>query len=183
MKRKTVLVILGILIIALCTLRISYAFIKDNIGENATSNIEINTCAKIQLTDNDNNSINLENTYPMDDEAGMATKGYEFSVTNTCEEDISFNLYLTSITTNEIEDNDVKYAITDIYNNVLVTGLLSEADKGEEELTSEEIKEIEVGIKETHKNIYRVYNNKKYVNVKPTNEDNKFKLYLWRTWF
>ena len=65
MKRKIILTLIGILILALSIVGLTYAFMRPQVEQKEEkSNITINACAKIQLKDN-GSFINLENTYPM----------------------------------------------------------------------------------------------------------------------
>ncbi len=173
MKRKVTLIILGILIILLGTFRFSFAYMKNKIQEGENTNISINTCAKIQLKDN-GNSINLENTYPMDDSMGLETEPYEFTITSTCEISVGFNLYITSTIDSTIEDKYIKFAIKDENNAIIVTNVLSSTDNAQNDFNEEETKQLDIGVKGTHKNIYKVYSDRvTYSEIK------KYYLYLW----
>ena len=173
MKRKIILVFLGILIVMLGVLRISYAFIKDKVSESAISNVEINTCAKLQLIE-DSNSINLENTYPMEDSMGLETKPYEFTISSTCEVSVGFSIYITSISESTINESYIKYAIKDERGEVVEENIIGKSEDGSKDYNEEEIKELEVGIKGKVKNIYKIYSDRVTYSV-----DKKYYLYLW----
>ena len=124
-KKKTIiLLVIGILVVTISSIGITYSYMKPKVEkENNQTEIGINNCAKITLKDN-NSTINLTNMYPMEEEMGLLTEPYEFKVSSTCEDYTGFNLYLTTLTDNEIEDNQIRYAVTDVDNNVLITDLL-----------------------------------------------------------
>ncbi len=174
MKRKIILIIICILILTLSILGITYAFMKPQVeDEYGKSNITINACAKVQLKDN-GNTINLKNSYPMDDDMGLETEPYEFTINSTCDNCVGFNLYLTSLNDNEIEDNNIHFAITSEEDIVLVNEILSKTTNALTEFNNEELKELDIGIKGKHKNIYKVYSNSI-----PLKGESNYKLYLW----
>ncbi len=174
MKKNLILYILGVLIFILSIVGLTYAFMKPKVEEKQKStNISINSCAKVQLKDN-GKVINLENTYPMADEKGLETNPYEFIVSSTCEDYIGFNLYLTSLSDNQIADNIIHFAITSKSKEVLSEGILASQERGETDFNSKELKELNTGIKGTAKNIYKVYSN----NI-PFQGESTYQLYLW----
>ncbi len=174
MKRNLILYILGILIFILSVIGLTYAFMKPKVEEKPKStNISISSCAKVQLKDN-GKVINLENTYPMDDDRGLETNPYEFTISSTCEDYIGFNLYLTSLSDNQIADNNIHFAITSKNKDILSEGILASQERGETDFNTKELKELNTGIKGTAKNIYKVYSN----NI-PFQGESTYQLYLW----
>lgn len=146
---------------------------KLKVEKNANTNITINSCAKIRI-ENESSSINLENTYPMDDSMGLQTEPYEFTISSTCEDYVGFNLYLTSLNDNGIEDNNIHYAITSKNKMVLNEGILSKEENGQNDFNAEEIKELDIGIKGKHKNIYKILSK-----ALPLKGERTYQLYLW----
>ncbi len=177
MKRKIALIVIGVAILINISMQITFAYMKSEIknSERDTS-ITVNTCTNLSIVDNNSNSIKLENTYPMDDEMGLTTTPYEFEVANTCEGYANFSLYLTSLNDNEINDNNIRFALTDSNNNILKTDLLNfkNVANGSSDFTEDELNELDLGIKGKHKNIYKVYSDE--VRSQGTNA---YKLYLW----
>ena len=172
-KKKTIiLLIIGILVVTISSIGVTYSYMKNKTSGNKETEIGINNCAKITLKDN-NSTINLENMYPMEEEMGLQTTPYEFTVSSTCEEYTGFNLYLTTLTDNGIEDKDIRYAVTDVDDNVLITDLLTNKEEAND-LTEEEIKELEQGLENKRKNTYKVFNNNLYIK-----EEKTYKLHLW----
>ncbi len=71
---------------------VSYAlwqFIVNQTGNNRVSS----TCLSISLEDV-TSEIRMENTFPITDEEGMKTTPYEFTITNTCDTFISYDVIL-----------------------------------------------------------------------------------------
>lgn len=173
-KKKTILLlVIGILIIITLSLRVTYSYMKAKVEKGENTNITVSTCAKIQLKDN-GNSINLENTYPMDDSMGLETKPYEFAISSTCEDYVGFNLYLTSLNDNQIEDSNIHFAITNKNKTILSEGILNNQEKSENDFSTEELKELDIGIKGIHKNIYKILSK-----AMPLKGESTYQLYLW----
>ena len=173
-KKKTIiLLVIGILVFIISSIGVTYSYMKPKTDKtNNKTEIGINNCAKITLKDNDS-TINLINMYPMEEEMGLKTIPYEFTISSTCEEYTGFNLYLTTLSDNQIKDKDIRYAVTDVDDNVLITDLLKNKEEAND-LTGEEIKELEQGLENKRNKTYKVYNG-----VIPLNKDKVYKLHLW----
>ena len=92
MKKKNILSVIAILCIALVFVGISYAYWHFTyIGDK--TNIGKSKCLSIELT-NQKNEINLTNTYPISDEDGKKLTPYSFTITNTCDTFISYDVNL-----------------------------------------------------------------------------------------
>ncbi len=178
MKRKIALVVIGIAILIVSSMQIAFAYMKSQVIEDdGGKNITINTCSKIQLLDSNSQSLELKNTYPMDDNVALETiKPYEFIVTNSCDDYSDFTLYLTSLSDNEINDDDIRFALTDSNGVTLLTDLLSfdNVADGRPDFTEEELTQLGIGINGTPKNIYKIYSDE--VNSQGSIT---YKLYLW----
>lgn len=59
----------------------------------------------------ESNTINLENTYPMSDEKGLTLTPYTFTITNTCTAGASYEVTLNTLTTNTMNTSWLKYAL------------------------------------------------------------------------
>ena len=59
----------------------------------------------------ESNTINLENTYPMSDEKGLTLTPYTFTITNTCTTGASYEVTLNTLTTNTMNTSWLKYAL------------------------------------------------------------------------
>ena len=172
-KNKTIiLLVIGILVVTISSIGITYSFMLPKAEkENNRTEIGINNCAKITLKDNDS-TINLENMYPMEEEVGLKTNPYEFTISSTCEEYTGFNLYLLTYEENEISDNLIRYGITSKNDTLLETNLITKEEA--KDITEEEIKEINQGINKGYNKIYKVYSN----NI-PLKGESEYKLHIW----
>ena len=81
--------IIGILIISCSCL--TYAIFTTTISQEGTNNISTVSCINLTFS-NTQNSIKLENTYPMTDERGMKNTPYTFTLTNNCRAPLTVSL-------------------------------------------------------------------------------------------
>ena len=174
-KKKTIiLLVIGILVVTTMSIGVTYSYMKPKVEkENNQTEIGINNCANLTLKEK-NKTINLTNMYPMEEEMALQKDAYEFTISNTCEEYEGFSLYLTTLNDNGIEDINIRYAITDLSNNVLISDVLSKRPNGISDFSEEELKQLDTEINGTHKNIYKIYGSAISIN-----RNNKYKLYLW----
>ena len=108
-NKKIILIILSIFIVLSLFLGISYAYyIKSHSQEN--SNIVKTKCLNFSIT-NEKNDINLDEQYPIQDTEGRKLTPYQFTITNTCEQFISYNVNLESLETTTMDSNAVKVMI------------------------------------------------------------------------
>lgn len=145
MKYKKWLISLGILLSICIFMGISYAYyIKSYSQEN--SNIVKTKCLNLSIT-NEKNDIKLDEQYPIPDSEGKKLTPYQFTITNTCEQFISYNVNLEALEGTTMDSNAIKVMVnneapanlatldttqTSINNSVesrtLVTGSLGSGD-------------------------------------------------------
>ena len=145
MKKKKLLIILGIIMIIFVAIGMSYAYyIKSYSQEN--SNIVKTKCLNLSIT-NEKNDIKLDEQYPIPDSEGKKLTPYQFTITNTCEQFISYNVNLEALEGTTMDSNAIKVMVnneapvnlatldvtqTSINNSVesrtLVTGSLGSGD-------------------------------------------------------
>ena len=92
MKKKIILPVLTILGVALILVGTSYAYWKFTYISDKT-NIGKSKCLSIELT-NQKNEISLTNTYPISDIEGKKLTPYSFTINNTCDTLISYDVNL-----------------------------------------------------------------------------------------
>lgn len=168
--RYFILIFLGFLIILTISLEVTYSFMKSQVKEEENiSDINVNSCAKIIFEEN-SKEINLTNTYPMSDEVGLQTEPFIFSISTSCNLDINYKIYISSLKTmDSLENKVIRYAIKDINNNkLLVIKDLKDAVAGEIDFASYELDMLK------DENIYRIYQN----NL-TSSEIQKLALYVW----
>ena len=121
-NKKKILIIMGILIVLLGTIGISYAYWILTYTQTGVNKVAA-SCFSLSLT-NEKNNINLSNAYPILDEDGKKLTPYSFTITNTCDLFASYTVNLEML-----EDNTMplKY-INSMLNNESVTKLSDLAD-------------------------------------------------------
>lgn len=92
MKKKNILLIITILCISLVLIGTSYAYWRFTYISDKT-NVGQSKCLSIELT-NKKNEISLTNTYPITGEEAKKLTPYSFTITNTCDTFISYDVNL-----------------------------------------------------------------------------------------
>ena len=92
MKKKIILPVLTIVGISLILVGTSYAYWRFTYISDKT-NIGKSKCLSIELT-NQKNEISLTNTYPINDIEGKKLTPYSFTINNTCDTFISYDVNL-----------------------------------------------------------------------------------------
>ncbi|MDY3948595.1 MAG: hypothetical protein SOZ04_04525, partial [Bacilli bacterium] len=108
-NKKTILIILSIFIVLGLFLGVSYAYYIKSINQEE-SNIVKTKCLNFSLT-NEKNDINLYEQYPIPDSEGRKLTPYQFTITNTCEQFISYNVNLESLEATTMDSSAVKVMI------------------------------------------------------------------------
>jgi len=90
-KKRIMLTIVALLITVGMVVGVSYALWQVTL-QQSSSNVITTGCFKVEFTDK--NPIHLERTYPITDEEGSKTTPYEFTITNTCDNDASYQINL-----------------------------------------------------------------------------------------
>ena len=160
MDKKTRLIIIGILsiiIVILLSLGLTKAFMKPvEQGGNLTE-ISLDSCAKIKLTGT--SSINLSSSYPMSRNRGLQTTPYSLTVTSYCDSYVGFNLYIATLNTNTLTDENIHYILTEKNSkNAVVEGILSSATDGSSDFSDTDKTELNTGLKGTYGSIYKIHN-------------------------
>ena len=160
MNKKTRLIIIGILsiiIVILLSLGLTKAFMKPvEQGGNLTE-ISLESCAKIKLTGT--SSINLSSSYPMSRNRGLQTTPYSLTVTSYCDSYVGFNLYIATLNTNTLTDENIHYILTEKNSKTaVVEGILSSATDGSSDFSDTDKTELNTGLKGTYSKIYKIHN-------------------------
>ena len=108
-NKKAILLIIGILLGISFLAGISYAYyIKSHSQEE--SNVVKTKCLNFSIT-NEKNDINLDEQYPIQDTEGRKLTPYQFTIANTCEQFISYNVNLESLEATTMDSSAVKVMI------------------------------------------------------------------------
>ncbi len=171
--RIIILSILAVLIVVVLSIGITTAFMKPvEQGGNLTE-ISLSSCAKIKLTGT--SSINLSNSYSMSKNRGLQTTPYSFNVTSYCDSYVGFNLYIATLNTNTLTDENIHYILTSKGSkDVIVEGLLSEATDGTSDFDDVSKTELNTGLKGTYGSIYKIHST--FIPLKGSSE---YDLYLF----
>lgn len=106
MKKKiTILVIVGVLLIVSVLLGVSYAYYIATTSQTG-SNVITTDCFKITYTDQD--TINLNNSFPMTDEDGATLIPYQFTIKNVCENTQYYEVNLETLAASTIDETKLK---------------------------------------------------------------------------
>ena len=100
-KRNKIFLIILLVVLIIVIIALSYAaFSYSKVGSE-----NVITLGTLELTLNEGNTINLEDTYPLTDSEGLALSGYDFTLENTGTADVNYVIYLDNV---EITSPDVK---------------------------------------------------------------------------
>ena len=91
-QKKKIVLGIGIILLLLITIGVSYAYWQFITKQTTLNNVD-SSCLSISLTDI-TEGIKLEKAYPISDEEGMKTSPYTFTITNTCNTFLSYEVIL-----------------------------------------------------------------------------------------
>ena len=107
--------ILGICLVALLLLGLSFAYLTLTLKGTKTNTLVVGTLSVV-LDDSTSSGISLENAVPMSDTKGLTTTAYTFTVTNNGNISSDYTVYLDDVAleTGEtrMSDSYVKYSLT-----------------------------------------------------------------------
>lgn len=172
---KISLLVIGILLAASTTLGSSYALWTITETQETTNEV-ISGCfslSYLDVIDGENTSIDLKNTYPIDDEKGMNLSPYIVILKNTCNIAAAYELTLTTDINNTLND---KYLRTSLINKTEnVTFEIKYLDKLEKVNLDENLLETL-----TTKNMITINNTYLLANgVLNPDEEVRYELRLW----
>ena len=158
MSKKQKIILLGvisIILVVILSISVTTAFMKPvEQGGNLTE-ISLSSCAKIKLVDEA--SIDLSNTYPMTENKAKQTKPYKFTITSYCDSLVGFDVYLATLDTNTLDAKNIKYSLTGTNGpESFYYGATPLMDESSSDFSSTELNELNIGIKGTYKNIYKL---------------------------
>ena len=110
MKNKKILLIaLGILLSLSFLVGVSYAYYMVTASQTNKNRLA-SSCISISLT-NEKNDITLNNAYPITDSEGKKLTPYQFTITNTCDIFISYNVNLEMLEGTDLSTDYIKTMI------------------------------------------------------------------------
>ena len=112
-ENKKAIIILILLLFSIC-IGVSYAYWRLVLRQNSENRVA-SSCLSIELID-ESSAIKMENAYPIIDEEGMKTTPYTFTIRNTCDTFISYEVSLGMLETTTLNSQYVA-AVLD-YNEI-----------------------------------------------------------------
>ena len=160
--RIILLCVIGVLIIITVVIGVTYSFMRPINETSSETKVSLNACANLTLKDTDT-VVELSNSYPMSKNKALQTTPYTFTLTSSCGDRTAYSIYLATLNTNTLADNNIHYILTKGGSKEIITeGILSNATNAISEFNSYEQSELNTGIKETFSKIYKIYFNQKY---------------------
>ena len=101
-KKNKIMMLVILIVLIILIIALSYAAFRFT-GLGQRENVV--TLGTLELTLNEGNTINLEDTYPLTDAEGLALDGYDFTLENTGTAAVDYVIYLDNV---EITSPDVK---------------------------------------------------------------------------
>lgn len=108
-KKKIILLITGILLVVSVFIGLSYALWQITLNQN-TENIVNSTCFKVTFTEN-TNAISLTKAYPILDSEGMDLDPYTFTITNTCNSFVKYEIHEEVLNTTTLAHQFIKSVV------------------------------------------------------------------------
>ena len=105
-NRKILLIVLGILLSLSLLVGISYAYYMVTASQTNKNRLA-SSCISISLT-NEKNDITLNNAYPITNSEGRKLTPYQFTITNTCNIFISYNVNLEMLEGTDLSTDYIK---------------------------------------------------------------------------
>ena len=106
---KFILIFLGILLTLSVFVGVSYAYYMVTASQTNKNRLA-SSCISISLT-NEKNDITLNNAYPITDSEGKKLTPYQFTITNTCDIFISYNVNLEMLEGTDLSTDYIKTMI------------------------------------------------------------------------
>ena len=106
---KFILIFLGILLTLSVLIGVSYAYYMVTASQTNKNRLA-SSCISISLT-NEKNDITLNNAYPITDSEGKKLTPYQFTITNTCDIFISYNVNLEMLEGTDLSTDYIKTMI------------------------------------------------------------------------
>ncbi len=177
MKRNTriiLLCVIGVLIIITIVIGVTYSFMRPINETSSETKVSLNACANLTLKDTDT-VVELSNSYPMSKNKALQTTPYTFTLTSSCGDRTAYSLYLATLNTNTLTDNNIHYILTKGGSKEIITeGILSDATNALSDFNTNEQSELNTGINGTFSKIYKIY-----FNGISKDEEQEYDLYLY----
>ncbi len=131
-RKKTSLVIIGVCILVLSAVGVTYAFWQLILAQTDSDTIA-SSCFEVDLI-NEKDAIQLDKAYPIEDTERKTLTPYKFTITNTCNANASYQINLEAL---ERYDTDITIAAEIRLNPEYIRAQLNEVEVNEEETEME----------------------------------------------
>jgi hypothetical protein len=111
--RNKIILYISLLLVVLLIIGVSYAYFQKTLGQTTTNTINTLTCFSTSITDA-TSALNLTGEYPIPDDEGLQKDPYTFSVTNNCNQYLTIEIGLETLTTSTIDSSHIKASIVDL---------------------------------------------------------------------
>ena len=108
-KIMFLVILIALIIIIIALSYAAFRFVEEGKNDNVI------TLGTLELTLEEGNTINLEDTYPLKDSEGLALTGYDFTLENTGTADVNYVIYLDNVEISapdvQLDDMYLKYSL------------------------------------------------------------------------
>lgn len=96
-------------------------------NNQSNDNLISTGCFKIDFNDKDKDgnptSINLKDTYPINDDTGVKLKPYKFSIKNSCNITGEYRIVLSKLSNSTLDDHFIRYTFNSVNDAIVVKEL------------------------------------------------------------
>ena len=143
MKKSIIFISISLALIILLGIGVSYSMWNISVSQDSTNMAE-SKCFDLSIS-NQENSINLDNAYPISNDKGKSLTPFIFTVTNTCDITAEYSVNLEILKDSTLSSKFVDVMLEN--NDIKETNLLSNFDKADKVNTSSiESRKLTTGI-------------------------------------
>ena len=132
MKKSIIFISISLALIILLGIGVSYSMWNISVSQDSTNMAE-SKCFDLSIS-NQENSINLDNAYPISNDKGKSLTPFIFTVTNTCDITAEYSVNLEILKDSTLSSKFVDVMLEN--NDIKETNLLSNFDKADKVNTS-----------------------------------------------
>jgi len=111
-KKQKILIVIGIIVGILSVTGVSFALWSKTFFQTGDNTIA-SDCFQIVFLEDSGTGINLENSFPMFDSEGKRLTPYTFSITNTCDSAVEYQLNLETTNQTTMKDSYIKVMLNE----------------------------------------------------------------------
>ena len=143
MKKSIIFISISLVLIIMLGIGVSYSMWNISVSQD-TTNMAESKCFDLSIS-NQENSINLDNAYPISNDKGKSLTPYTFTVTNTCDITAQYNINLEVLNNSTLSSNFIDVMLEN--NDIKEINLLSNFDNTDKVNTNSiESRKLTIGI-------------------------------------